>query len=328
MTSRHLPVMADEVARTLAPADGEVYVDGTFGRGGYALAWLEAADCIVYGIDCDPEAVAFGAEMAARYPGRLTVLQGRFAEMESLLAGQGVAAVDGVALDLGVSSPQLETAARGFSFVLDGPLDMRMEGVDAGGGPTAADVVNRESESALADIFYRYGEERRSRAIAKAIVAARKEAPFERTGQLAELIARVVGRGPKRDRGKPIHPATRSFQALRIYVNEELDQLARGLAAAERLLAPAGRLVVVAFHSLEDRAVKNFLRLHAGETPRGSRHQPEVALAAPAPSFRLLFRGARKPGAAEAARNPRARSARMRAALRTDAPAWPAEAAA
>ncbi len=324
MTATHLPVMADEVTRALAPADGEVYVDGTFGRGGYASAWLEAADCIVYGIDRDPEAVAFGAELAARYPGRLTVLQGRFADMEILLAGQGVAAVDGVALDLGVSSPQLETAARGFSFALDGPLDMRMEAH----GPTAADVVNRESEAALADILYQYGEERRSRAIAKAIVAARADAPFERTSQLAELIASVVGRGAKRDRGKSIHPATRSFQALRIYVNEELEQLARGLAAAERLLAPAGRLVVVAFHSLEDRAVKNFLRRHAGETPRGSRHQPEAAAPAPAPSFRLLFRGVRKPGAAETDRNPRARSARLRAALRTEAPAWPAEAAA
>ena len=314
----HAPVLLDEVLAALRPADGEIHVDGTFGAGGYARGLLEAAACRVYGLDRDPRAVAIGRRMAEEFPGRLVVLAGCFADMESLLAEQGVPAVDGVALDLGVSSLQLDDPERGFSFLRDGPLDMRM----GGEGPSAADVVNRTAEAALADIIYRYGEERRSRAVARAIVAARARAPIERTRQLADIVAGVV-------RGRPgHHPATRTFQALRIYVNAELDQLERGLAAAERLLRPEGRLAVVSFHSLEDRATKQFLAQRTGIGPRPSRHAPPPPRGdGRVPSFRFLFRGARRPGANEVAANPRARSARLRAAVRTAAPPWETEAA-
>ncbi len=316
---RHVPVMVLEVTEALAPADGEVFVDATFGAGGYAQALMDAAHCRVIGIDRDPVAVALGADVAARYQCRLQVVQGRFADMEALLAARSLVAVNGVAFDLGVSSPQLEDPARGFSFSHDGPLDMRM-GQD---GPSAADFVNAASEAVLADIIARYGEERRARAVARAIVRARSEAPIERTGRLAEIVARVVRRG-----ADGIHPATRTFQALRIQVNDEFGELARGLAAAERLLAPGGRLAVVSFHSLEDRLVKGFLRARAGLAPRGSRHLPSAEGEPRPPSFQLAARGVRKPGAAEIAANPRARSARLRAAVRTAAQAWPAEAAA
>lgn len=321
----HLPVMLAEVIDALAPRDGEVFVDGTFGGGGYARALLDAAQCSVWGIDLDPAAVANGARLAERYPGRLTVIEGSFADMDRLLAERGVDAVDGVALDLGMSSPQLDDAARGFSFRLDGPLDMRM----AGTGVSAAEVVNGETEDALADIIHRYGEERRARRIAREIVLARGQSPIARTIELADIVARALGPGARR---ADIHPATRTFQALRIFVNDELGHLARGLAAAERLLATGGRLAVVSFHSLEDRIVKLFLRRRSGHEPGVSRHHPsahEAGGPAPRPpSFEITRRRVRKPGKQEVAANPRARSARLRTAVRSPAGAWPFEAVA
>ncbi|MDX1709649.1 MAG: 16S rRNA (cytosine(1402)-N(4))-methyltransferase RsmH [Rhodovibrionaceae bacterium] len=310
----HVSVLLDEVLTVLAPADGETHVDGTFGAGGYAVGLLEAADCRVWGIDRDSAAVAAGRKIAARYPGRLTVIEGRFGDMDALLEDQGVARVDGVTLDLGVSSMQLDEAGRGFSFRFDGPLDMRM-GSD---GPSAADLVNGLPESELADLIFRYGEEKKARRVARAIADARREAPITRTLQLAEIVRGAVGRGAK---GDGIDPATRTFQALRIAVNDEIGELERGLVAAERLLAPGGRLAVVSFHSLEDRTVKTFLRARSGEAPRGSRHMPEPE-GGPAPTFEILSRGGVKPRTEETASNPRARSARLRAARRTPAPSW------
>ena len=311
--SPHRPVMVNEVRAALMPADGELYVDGTFGAGGYARAFLEAADCRVIGIDRDPTAVARGRELARNYDGRLAVIEGRFSDMERLLAGEGVTAIDGVAFDLGVSSMQLDRAERGFSFRFDGPLDMRM-GND---GPTAADVINGEDESDLADIIYEFGEERFSRRIARAIVEARGVQPISRTLELAAIVESVIPvRGDQR-----IHPATRTFQALRIHVNAELEEIEAGLRAAERLLRPDGRLAVVAFHSLEDRVVKRFLAQRAGKAGSASRHMPELAVG-PASTFRLPPGGAQTPGDEEVAANPRARSARLRSARRTDAPAW------
>jgi 16S rRNA (cytosine1402-N4)-methyltransferase len=311
----HKSVMLAEVLESLAPRDGATYVDATFGAGGYSRAILDSADCRVLGIDRDPSAVAMGEDLGRRYSGRLTVLCGRFGDMMELLGGAGVERVDGVAFDLGVSSMQLDAANRGFSFRFDGPLDMRM-GSD---GPSAADVVNEADEGELADIIYLYGEERAARRIAKALIAARAEQRIERTSQLADLVRSVVR--PAKDR---IDPATRTFQALRIYVNDELADIDRGLNAAERILAPGGRLAVVSFHSLEDRRVKAFLQERSGALPRASRHLPETRDAGRAPSFRLLHKGARKPGPAEIAENPRARSARLRAGERSDAPAWAA----
>lgn len=325
MSGAHAPVMEEEVLAAIAPAAGDVIVDATFGGGGYSRAFLEAGDCTVYAIDRDPAAIAGGADLAAHYAGRLTLIDGPFGDMERLLADHGIAAVTGVAFDLGVSSFQLEEAARGFSFSREGPLDMRM----GEAGPTAADVVNRTGADDLANIFWRYGDEKRSRRIARAIAAARKEAPIETTDRLARIVAEAAG---KRG-GEKIHPATRVFQALRIYVNDELGQLEAGLKAAERLLEPAGRLCVVSFHSLEDRLVKRFLGERSGQASRGSRHRPSstdtlTAGSPAAPSFRLPFKKPRRPDAAETARNPRARSARLRAAIRTEAPPWPAEVAA
>lgn len=302
----HLPVLLDEVVAALAPHDGATYVDGTFGGGGYTAALLDAAQCRVIAIDRDPEAVARGAAVAARYRGRLRLVEGRFGEMARLLRGEKVA---GVALDLGISSPQIDDPARGFSFRADGPLDMRM-GRD---GESAADLVNTASEAQLADIIREYGEERFARRIARAIVARR---PIARTGELAEIVRAAV---PHRD-PSGIDPATRTFQALRIAVNDELGELDRGLAAAEQVLETGGRLAVVSFHSLEDRRVKDFLKRRSGVAPKGSRHLP--ATVAPEPSFRLLTRKPIEPSAAELQRNPRARSARLRAAERTAAPAW------
>ncbi|HYD99037.1 MAG TPA: 16S rRNA (cytosine(1402)-N(4))-methyltransferase RsmH [Alphaproteobacteria bacterium] len=308
----HIPVLAAEAVDALAPRDGGLYVDGTFGRGGYSRMILERADCRVWGIDRDPEAIRAGQALAARYPGRLTLVQGRFGAMAELLAGLGVEAVDGVALDVGVSSPQIDDPERGFSFRFDGPLDMRM----GAAGPTAADLVNTLPEGELADLIYEYGEEKLSRRIARAIVAARAAQPFARTGELADAVRRVVPKG--RD---GIDPATRTFQALRIAVNDELGELDRGLADAEALLKPGGRLAVVSFHSLEDRRVKQFLSRRSGGEGNVSRHMP--ASSGPAPSFRLLSRKAVTAGAAELAANPRARSAKLRAAERTAAPAFP-----
>lgn len=312
MTQPHTPVMVREVLDALNPRDGAVFVDATFGAGGYTKALLDAAKCVVWAIDRDPDAVAGGADLVRRSEGRLTLLAGRFGEMTSLLADLA-RRVDGIAFDLGVSSMQLDRSERGFSFRGDGPLDMRMES----SGSTAADAVNRMPEKELADIIYRYGEERHSRRIAKAIVERRADAPFTRTGQLADLVRRVVKRA-----NDGIDPATRTFQALRIHVNDELGEIARGLAAAETLLGEGGRLAVVSFHSLEDRAVKDFLRERSGRAAGPSRHAP-AAPAAKAPTFRLLKSGAIKPAADEVAANPRARSARLRAAERTAAPPWP-----
>ena len=312
----HTPVMLAEVLDSLAPRDGAIYVDATFGAGGYSEALLEAADCTVWGIDRDPRAHGIGNELRKKYHDRLTVLTGRFGDMVRLLADVGVESIDGIALDLGVSSMQLDDASRGFSFRADGPLDMRM----AQSGMTAAEAVNELGEKELADIIYRYGEERLSRRIAKAIVETRKETPITRTGQLAELVRRVVAQSRKKSKDR-IDPATRTFQALRIYVNDELGELRRGLTAAEVLLSPGGRLAVVSFHSLEDREVKELLRGRSAAGPRPSRHLPPQAATPTEPTFRLLGRRVVKPSAAETAANPRARSARMRAAERTPAPA-------
>jgi 16S rRNA (cytosine1402-N4)-methyltransferase len=300
--SGHVPVMLTEVVEAMRPRDGAHYVDGTFGGGGYTRALLEAAQCRVLGIDRDPDAIARGRELAARYDGRLTLLQGEFSQIEELLARAGEAQSDGVMLDLGVSSFQLDEADRGFSFRADGPLDMRM----SRDGESAADVVNTADEKTLTTIIGGLGEERFARRVARAIVAAR---PLSRTGQLAEVVARALGPAALR---QPIHPATRTFQALRLYVNDELGELERGLEAAERVLKPQGRLAVVAFHSLEDRIVKQFLTAR-GRPAAGSRHAPQQTSTQ---SFRLVGKQPQSPADAEIARNPRARSAHLRVAER------------
>ena len=310
----HVPVLLGEVLAALEPRDHAVYVDGTFGGGGYSRALLNAADCKVTAIDRDPDAVARGADMAKEFPGRLEVLQGRIGDMDAVLGERGTNPVDGgIVFDLGISSIQLDDPARGFSFRHDGPLDMRLEPR----GATAADILASADEDGLTKIIRRYGEERYARRVARAIVAARAEAPIERTGQLADVVRRVV---PRSDDG--IDPATRTFQALRIHLNNELGELRDGLAAAERLLGPGGRLAVVSFHSLEDRAVKQFLRQRAGAAPRPSRHHPP-AVNERAATFDLLTRRAIRPSANEIAANPRARSARLRAAVRTASAPWP-----
>jgi 16S rRNA (cytosine1402-N4)-methyltransferase len=309
--------MMQEIVTHLAPQGGETHLDGTFGAGGYARAILESADCTLYAIDRDPAAIARGAGLAEEFAGRLTLLAGRFSQMEELLGQVGVTRLDGVVLDLGVSSPQIDDAARGFSFRFEGPLDMRMSLE----GPTAADVVNGWDEAELARIIKEYGEERFSRRIARAILAARAEAPIETTGRLASIVRSVV---PKSKDG--IDPATRTFQALRVEVNDELGELERALVAAERLLAPGGRLVVVSFHSLEDRRVKTFLKARSGRGGGGSRHLPQHPDQQRAPSFHMESGGVQKPSDAETARNPRARSARLRHAVRTDAAVWKGEA--
>lgn len=315
---RHTPVMLDEVVAALNPRDGAIYVDGTFGGGGYSRALLDAAQCRVWGIDRDPDACARGDSMTAEFDGRLTMLTGCFGEMAALMAGQNVDTVDGVTLDLGVSSFQIDQAERGFSFQNDGPLDMRMSLE----GPSAADIVNTEAAEQLADIIYRYGEERRSRRIARAIVKAREESPITRTAQLANIVRRCYPPVAPAAKAKTIDPATRTFQALRIYVNDELGELARGLQSAEFLLRDGGRLAVVSFHSLEDRLVKNYLRERTGGTPHASRHVPQANSDGPAPSFSLAARRAIRPSKDEVANNPRARSARLRIAVRTNAAAW------
>ncbi len=299
----HVPVMLAEVLATLAPQDGATYLDATFGGGGYARAILEAAPgCTVFAIDRDPDAIARGAALAQRFAGRLHLMQGRFGDMLSLLRDRGIAALDGVVMDLGVSSFQLDQAERGFSFRADGPLDMRMEK----SGPSAAGLVNGLPERELADIIFRFGEERFARRIARAIVARRAEAPFTTTADLAALVRRAVPRDPS-----GIDGATRSFQALRIAVNDELGEVERGIAAAMELLAPGGRLVVVAFHSLEDRIVKQAMAAASG---RGgaSRHDPAALLGRTKAAFHLLTPRALRPQDAEASANPRARSARLR----------------
>jgi 16S rRNA (cytosine1402-N4)-methyltransferase len=309
----HIPVLCDEVVGALAPRDGATYVDGTFGAGGYSAALLAGTRCRVLGIDRDPAAVRRGATLAARHPGRLTVIEGRFGDMERLIGDVAPGPIAGVALDLGVSSMQLDEAERGFSFRLDGPLDMRMDRA----GENAADLVDRLSEEELAELIRSLGEERYARRVARAIVGARREKPIRRTGELADIVRGAV---PSREPG--LDSATRTFQALRIAVNDELGELDRGLAGAERLLMPGGRLAVVAFHSLEDARVKSFLRQRSGNAAV-SRHMPPLP-GAPAPSFHLLHRRPVRPSTDEVSRNPRARSARLRVAERTAAPPWPA----
>src|SRR3954451_204728 len=313
-TPRHVPVLAREAVEMLGVRDGGVYVDATFGAGGYSRAILHAPETRVIGIDRDRTAIAGGFDLVERSGGRLTLVEDKFSNLVEVCAAQGIDTVDGVVMDVGVSSMQLDQAGRGFSFRLDGPLDMRM----GHEGPTAADVVAKASEADLASILYIFGEERHSRAVARAIVAARLEAPIMTTRALAEIVAKVVWAKPGE-----IHPARRTFQALRIFVNAELDELHLALAAAERILKPGGRLVVVSFHSLEDRMVKNFLG-ERGRTGGGSRHLPEVAHSAP--SFRILTKRPITAGDDEVRANPRARSAKLRAAERTDAPAFAADA--
>ena len=309
----HVPVLLDAVLATLAPRADAVYVDGTFGGGGYSEAVLTAARCRVFAIDRDPDAVRRGRALAERHGGRLSILEGRFGDMAGLLAPVNTDPIAGIALDLGVSSTQLDTAERGFSFRLDGPLDMRMSGE----GESAADLVASLPEPQLAELIRAFGEERFSRRIARAIASARQLRPIRRTTELADIVRAAI---PKSEPGQD--PATRTFQALRIAVNDELGELDRGLAAAEQLLAPGGRLALVSFHSLEDRRVKEFLRRRSDAAPRASRHQP-IRAGAPTPSFKLLSRRAVKPSAVEIAHNPRARAARLRAAERTAAPPWP-----
>ncbi len=303
----HAPVMLDEAVAALAPANLGVYVDATFGGGGYARAILAAANCTVYGFDRDPTAIKRAHDWAKAYAGRLALVNCAFGDMEEALGGLHVDALDGAVFDLGVSSMQLDEAARGFSFMRDGPLSMRMDG----GKPDAADVVNAADARDLAAIFKVYGEEKRAGRIARAIVEERKLGPISTTGRLAAIISRASP--PQRE--DRIHPATRVFQALRIFVNDELAQLAKALVVAEKLLRPAGRLVVVTFHSLEDRIVKRFFTERSGAAPRPSRHAPEEARAEA--TFRLLNEKPQSPSDAEIAANPRARSAKLRAGVRT-----------
>jgi 16S rRNA (cytosine1402-N4)-methyltransferase len=307
--SRHMPVLGQKAAEFLNPREGGIYVDATFGAGGYSRAILDTQGTRVIGIDRDRSAIMGGFALVDQSAGRLTLVEDRFSNLARICDSQGAPRVDGVVMDVGVSSMQLDEAARGFSFRNDGPLDMRM-GHD---GATAADVIAKASETELADIIHIFGEERHARAVARAIVAARRHAPVATTRALSEIVARVV-------RGKPgeIHPATRTFQALRVFVNQELEELHLALAAAERVLKPGGRLVVVSFHSLEDRIAKNFL-VERAKSGGGSRHQPEIARLPP--SFIVLTRRPVAPDEDEIKANPRARSAKLRAAARTDAPA-------
>ncbi|MGO9172576.1 MAG: 16S rRNA (cytosine(1402)-N(4))-methyltransferase RsmH [Rhodomicrobium sp.] len=311
---RHIPVLLREVLKVLGPRAAGRFIDGTYGAGGYTRAILDAADCEVLALDRDPAAIAAGRGLEASFCGRLKLAETPFSQMEDAAHAIGWTFVDGVVLDLGVSSMQLDEGSRGFSFMRDGPLDMRMSGQ----GLSAADVVNTFEKDEIANILYELGEERRSRAIAAAIVKDRETAPFERTGQLAGLVARVLGHKP----GEPKHPATRTFQALRLYVNDELGELERALLAAERILKPGGRLAVVSFHSLEDRIVKQFFAERSGKRPQASRHLPAEAHG-PAPTFELKDRHGIEPSEDETAANPRARSARLRWAVRTDAPPRP-----
>ncbi len=310
MSAPHVPVLLDRVIDALAIQPGERHVDATFGAGGYTRAFLDGGASVI-AFDRDPSAIADGQGLVAANDGRLTLIEAAFSAMDAELAARGLTPVDGVTLDIGVSSMQLDRAERGFSFQADGPLDMRM----AGEGMTAAQFLNTADESEIADILFQYGEEPRSRRVARAIVAAR---PLTRTGELAAVVRKALGHKPhdKKD------PATRTFQAVRIHINRELGELADGLAAAERVLKPGGRLAVVTFHSLEDRMVKKFLRERSGGEPAGSRHRPAVA-AARAPSFEPPAKAVR-PSEDEIAANPRARSATLRVARRSAAAAWSA----
>ena len=305
----HIPVLIKPILEVVAPVRG-VWLDGTFGAGGYARALLEAGATRVIGIDRDPDALARAAEWAGSYRTRLSLHEGRFGALDTIARGAGVEGLDGIVLDIGVSSMQIDEADRGFSFMQDGPLDMRMEQA----GPSAADIVNTASEGDIADILFQLGEERASRRIAKNIVKARAAADIETTGALAQIIERSL------PRAKPgqVHPATRSFQALRIAVNDELGELVRGLVAAEAVLKPGGFLAVVTFHSIEDRIVKRFMQARSGRTPQSSRYMPQAP--AEEPAFETVTRKAIVADDEELAANPRARSAKLRVARRLDAP--------
>jgi 16S rRNA (cytosine1402-N4)-methyltransferase len=304
----HVPVLIDQVIDALSPKPGEVMVDATFGAGGYTRAIL-ATGAEVIGLDRDPTVRPHAEAAAKDFPGMFRLVETAFGDLADAVDRP----LDGVVFDIGVSSMQIDEAERGFSFLRDGPLDMRMSGQ----GPTAADVVNTWDHGPLAHILKQYGEERQSGRVATAILRRRVERPFARTLDLAEVVEKALGGR----RGASIHPATRTFQALRIAVNDELGELERGLVAAEARLKPGGRLAVVTFHSLEDRIVKAFLAERSGNAPGGSRHLPQAA-ASRKPSFALIFKGAREGTEAEIAANPRARSAKLRAAVRTEAPAW------
>jgi 16S rRNA (cytosine1402-N4)-methyltransferase len=313
----HVPVLLSSVLKALSPGDGEIIIDGAFGAGGYARAILQAANCQLLALDRDPAVIKRAQEMEREFAPRFSFAPGRFSRMVELAARNGIKAADGVVLDIGVSSMQLDEAERGFSFMREGPLDMRMSQE----GLSAAEIVNQYEPERLAHIFRTLGEERRAMTIARAIDKARSQRPLETTLQLAETIEKALGRKP----GARTHPATRAFQALRIYVNRELEELAAGLCAAERLLKPGGRLIVVSFHSLEDRLVKKFLAHRSQPPARSSRHLPEPPGGESddfRPSFRLIGKKAVKPAKAEMRDNPRARSARLRAAIRLDAPAF------
>ncbi len=307
----HKPVLLREVLEALAPRDGEIMVDGTFGAGGYSRAILDSANCELYGIDRDPTAVATGKKLEAEYDGRFHMVEGCFGDMGRLIPTAGAEQVDGIVLDIGVSSMQLDQADRGFSFREDGPLDMRM----SMSGPTAADFVNTAEEEDIANVIYRYGEERASRKVARKIIEMRAEEPFTTTSQLARAVRSVV-----RKSKDGIDPATRTFQALRIYVNDELGELERAMEAAETLLKPGGRLVVVTFHSLEDRQVKTFMKERSGDPNKMSRRlpgEPEVVI----PTFTTITRKAVTGQKDEIRANPRARSAKLRAVARNEQPA-------
>jgi 16S rRNA (cytosine1402-N4)-methyltransferase len=304
----HIPVLGQPAVEFLKVHDGGIYIDGTFGAGGYTRAILTAADCKVIGIDRDQTAIALSADLVEEAKGRLILTEDNFSNLDTIARDAGYENVDGIVLDLGVSSMQLDTAGRGFSFRLDGPLDMRM----GGAGPNAADIVNAASERDLANIIFILGEERHSRSVARAIIKARSGMRIETTRVLADIVSSVVHSRPG-----DIHPATRTFQALRIFVNDELGELVAGLQAAERILKSGGRLAVVSFHSLEDRIVKSFFT-DRGKTRGGSRHAPDVER--PAPTFMALTKRPVVADEAEVERNPRARSAKLRAAERTSAP--------
>lgn len=305
---KHYPVMLPEVLEALNPKAGETYIDGTFGNGGYSEAFLKAADCRVIGLDRDPNVKLRADELVENYKPRFRLIQTPFSKMDAL----GLPLVDAIVLDIGVSSMQLDEGERGFSFMRDGPLDMRM----SQSGPTAADAVMHLSQQQLEQVFRFYGEEARARHAAKMILEARELEPITRTSQLADLLEKALGR-----RGKT-HPATKVFQALRIFVNDELGELYQALQAAEKQLAPNGRLIVVTFHSLEDKIVKSFFRERAGEFEGGSRYAPAVERTGPAPSFSLPKRSVTKPSKSEVAENARSRSAKLRLAIRAETDPW------
>lgn len=308
---KHVPVMLNEVVQALDPKDKAIYVDGTFGRGGYTEALLKEKNCLVFGIDRDPEAVSHGKILEKKYHNRFKILDGCFGDMSSLLEKHNISKTDGIVLDLGFSSPQIEDANRGFSFQQDGPLDMRMSKK----GKSAADVVNSYSEDDLHLIFKKYGEEKKSKLITRKIVEKRAEEEITTTFQLRSIIHSIIN--PK---GKKIDPATKTFQALRIYVNQELEELEKALNSVPNLLKTGGKCAIVSFHSLEDRIVKKFFYKHAGQTPAPSRHQPPLSQEKKnAKIFALTPKKCIKPSQAEIEKNPRSRSAKLRVVTKIDA---------